>query len=57
MLPVLLGAWPKPHWEPLALQDLLRKIPSKLLNVQLYEEWMSAIEKTSRQERLAALKE
>ncbi|XP_030333430.1 T-cell activation Rho GTPase-activating protein-like [Strigops habroptila] len=38
-------------------KDLLRKIPSKLLDVQLYEEWMSALQQTSRQERLAALKE
>ncbi|KQL60082.1 T-cell activation Rho GTPase-activating protein-like protein [Amazona aestiva] len=38
-------------------QDLLQKIPSKLLNVQLYEEWMRAMEKTGRQERLAALRE
>jgi len=41
----------------LALQDFLRKIPSKLLDADLYEEWMSALQKTSRQERLAALKE
>ncbi|KAM9019375.1 T-cell activation Rho GTPase-activating protein-like [Ara ararauna] len=39
------------------LKDLLWKIPSKLLDVQLYEEWMRAMEKTSRQERLAALRE
>ncbi|KAM9565434.1 T-cell activation Rho GTPase-activating protein-like [Guaruba guarouba] len=39
------------------LKDLLRKFPSKLLNIQLYEEWMRAMEKTSRQEKLAALKE
>ncbi|KAM9566920.1 uncharacterized protein ACIB01_004755 [Guaruba guarouba] len=39
------------------LKDLLRKIPSKLLDVQLYEAWMRAMEKTSRQERLAALRE
>ncbi|XP_033930526.1 T-cell activation Rho GTPase-activating protein-like, partial [Melopsittacus undulatus] len=39
------------------LKDLLRNIPSKLLNVELFEEWMRAKEKTSRQERLAALKE
>ncbi|XP_033930525.1 T-cell activation Rho GTPase-activating protein-like [Melopsittacus undulatus] len=39
------------------LKDLLRNIPSKLLSVHLYEEWMDAMEKTSRQERLAALKE
>ncbi|XP_030333432.1 T-cell activation Rho GTPase-activating protein-like [Strigops habroptila] len=38
-------------------KDLLRKIPSKLLDVQLYEEWMSALQQTSRQERLAALRE
>lgn len=57
MLPVLLGAWPKTHVEPLALQDLLRKIPSKLLDIQLYEEWMTTMEKSSRQERLAALRE
>ncbi|XP_061211644.1 T-cell activation Rho GTPase-activating protein-like [Neopsephotus bourkii] len=42
--------------EPLALQDRLRKIISKLLNTQRFREWMSAMEKTSRQERLAALK-
>ncbi|XP_061301181.1 T-cell activation Rho GTPase-activating protein-like [Pezoporus flaviventris] len=39
------------------LKDLLRNIPSKLLSVQLFEEWMNAMEKTCRQERLAALKE
>ncbi|XP_061301182.1 T-cell activation Rho GTPase-activating protein-like [Pezoporus flaviventris] len=39
------------------LKDLLRNVPSKLLNIQLFEEWMNAMEKTSRQERLAALKE
>ncbi|XP_030333429.1 T-cell activation Rho GTPase-activating protein-like [Strigops habroptila] len=39
------------------LKDLLRKIPSKLLDDHLYKEWMSALQKTSRQERLAALKE
>ena len=49
--------WSKPHPEPLALQDFLRKIPSKLLQAELYEEWMSALHKTSRQERLAGLKE
>ena len=53
-------SWPqrsKPHPEPLALQDFLRKIPSKLLEEELYEEWMSALQKTSGQERLAGLKE
>ncbi|XP_062477325.1 T-cell activation Rho GTPase-activating protein-like [Pezoporus occidentalis] len=39
------------------LKDFLRKIPSKLLDIQLYKEWIRTMEKTSRQERLAALKE
>ncbi|XP_062480590.1 T-cell activation Rho GTPase-activating protein-like [Pezoporus occidentalis] len=39
------------------LKDLLRNIPSKLLDTQLFQEWMHAMEKTCRQERLAALKE
>ncbi|CAM9627674.1 unnamed protein product [Bubo scandiacus] len=39
------------------LKDFLRKIPSKLLEAHLYEEWMSALQKTSRQEKLAGLKE
>ncbi|XP_075624789.1 uncharacterized protein LOC142604084 [Balearica regulorum gibbericeps] len=47
----------KPHAEPLTLQNFLRKIPSKLLGAELYEEWMSALQKTSRQEKLAALRE
>ncbi|KQL61181.1 hypothetical protein AAES_00256 [Amazona aestiva] len=54
---VLLGQRPKPQAEPLALQDLLRKIPSKLLDIQLYKEWISALEKTRGQQRLATLKE
>ncbi|XP_069658439.1 uncharacterized protein [Haliaeetus albicilla] len=49
--------WSKTHPEPLALQDFLRKIPSKLLEAELYEEWMSALQKSSRQEKLAGLKE
>ncbi|XP_071589261.1 T-cell activation Rho GTPase-activating protein-like [Heliangelus exortis] len=51
--------WPKPlpQPQPLALQDFLREIPSKLLEEELYEEWMRALQKTSRQEGLAALKE
>ncbi|XP_061301202.1 uncharacterized protein LOC133265055 isoform X2 [Pezoporus flaviventris] len=39
------------------LKDLLRNIPSKLLNIQLFEEWMHTMEKTRRQEKLSALKE
>ncbi|XP_064904722.1 T-cell activation Rho GTPase-activating protein-like isoform X2 [Columba livia] len=38
-------------------QEFLRKIPSKLLQNELYQDWMSALQKTSRQERLAGLKE
>lgn len=49
--------WSKTHPEPLALQDFLRKIPSKLLEAELYEEWMSSLQKSSRQEKLAGLKE
>nr|XP_021142008.1 T-cell activation Rho GTPase-activating protein-like [Columba livia] len=47
----------KPDPQPLPLQEFLRKIPSKLLQNELYEDWMSALQKTSRQERLAGLKE
>ncbi|KAK2514841.1 hypothetical protein Q9233_014716 [Columba guinea] len=47
----------EPHPQPLPLQDFLRKIPSKLLQVEFYQDWMSALQKTSRQERLAGLKE
>ncbi|XP_062480567.1 T-cell activation Rho GTPase-activating protein-like [Pezoporus occidentalis] len=39
------------------LKDLLWNVLSKLLEIQLYEEWMRAMEKTSRQDRLAALRE
>nr|XP_021142006.1 T-cell activation Rho GTPase-activating protein-like [Columba livia] len=38
------------------LKEFLRKIPSKLLQNELYQDWMSALQKTSRQERLAGLK-
>ncbi|KAK2517358.1 hypothetical protein Q9233_013214 [Columba guinea] len=39
------------------LKEFLRKIPSKLLQNELYEDWVSALQKTSRQERLEGLKE
>ncbi|KAK2516220.1 hypothetical protein Q9233_013816 [Columba guinea] len=39
------------------LKEFLRKIPSKLLQAELYQDWMSALHNTSRQERLAGLKE
>ncbi|XP_035758657.1 T-cell activation Rho GTPase-activating protein-like, partial [Egretta garzetta] len=45
------------HLLAVILKDFLRKIPSKLLEAELYEEWMSALQRTSRQERLAGLKE
>ncbi|XP_072712151.1 T-cell activation Rho GTPase-activating protein-like, partial [Ciconia boyciana] len=45
------------HLLAVVLKDFLRKIPSKLLEEELYEEWMSALQKTSGQERLAGLKE
>nr|XP_021156168.1 T-cell activation Rho GTPase-activating protein-like [Columba livia] len=45
------------HLLAVILQDFLRKIPSQLLQAELYQEWMSAVLKTSRQERMAGLKE
>ncbi|KAK2533098.1 hypothetical protein Q9966_007957 [Columba livia] len=45
------------HLLAIILQDFLRKIPSQLLQAELYQEWMSAVLKTSRQERMAGLKE
>ncbi|GAB0179537.1 T-cell activation Rho GTPase-activating protein-like [Grus japonensis] len=45
------------HVLAVLLKDFLRKIPSKLLGAELYDEWMSALQKTSRQEKLAALRE
>ncbi|XP_054255285.1 T-cell activation Rho GTPase-activating protein-like, partial [Indicator indicator] len=45
------------HLLAAVLKDFLRKIPSKLLQAELYGEWMSALQKSSRQERLAGLKE
>ncbi|KAK2526966.1 hypothetical protein Q9233_008135 [Columba guinea] len=57
MLPLLPWHWSQPHPQPLPLQDFLSKIPSQLLQTQLYQQWMDALQKTSRQERLAGLKE
>ncbi|KAK2534963.1 hypothetical protein Q9233_003877 [Columba guinea] len=45
------------HVLAVILKDFLRKIPSKLLHSELYQQWMDALQKTSRQERLAGLKE
>ncbi|PKU43055.1 rna-directed dna polymerase from mobile element jockey- hypothetical protein [Limosa lapponica baueri] len=39
------------------LKDFLRKIPSKLLEAELYTEWMNALQKISRQEKMSGLKE
>ncbi|XP_063996095.1 rho GTPase-activating protein 20-like [Pogoniulus pusillus] len=45
------------HLLAATLKDFLRKIPSKLLEAELYQQWMGALHKSSRQARLAALKE
>ncbi|KAK2532958.1 hypothetical protein Q9966_007835 [Columba livia] len=54
--PVQLESQPV-HLLAAILKEFLRKIPSKLLQNELYEDWMSALQKTSRQERLAGLKD
>ncbi|XP_014810988.1 PREDICTED: rho GTPase-activating protein 33-like [Calidris pugnax] len=46
-----------PHLLAVVLKDFLRKIPSKLLRSELFEQWMGALQVTSRQEKVAALKE
>ncbi|XP_076191462.1 T-cell activation Rho GTPase-activating protein-like [Aptenodytes patagonicus] len=46
----------KAQLEPLALQDFLRSIPSKLLVNDLYEDWMAAMQKTSKEEKISELK-
>ncbi|GAB0187552.1 T-cell activation Rho GTPase-activating protein-like [Grus japonensis] len=46
----------KAHLQPLALQDFLRSIPAKLLASHLYEDWMDAMERTSRQAKVEELK-
>ena len=42
--------------EPLPLQDFLRSIPSKLLVNNLYEDWMAAMQKSSKEEKMQELK-
>ena len=42
--------------EPLPLQDFLRSIPAKLLVSHLYEDWMQAMERTSKQAKVEELK-
>ncbi|KAK2517624.1 hypothetical protein Q9966_014628 [Columba livia] len=45
------------HLLSIILKDFLHKIPSQLLQTQLYQQCMDALQKPSRQERLAGLKE
>ncbi|CAM9155754.1 unnamed protein product [Bubo scandiacus] len=44
------------HLEPGALQDFLRSIPCKLLVTDLYEDWMAAMQKASREEKIWELR-
>ena len=46
----------KAHLQPLALQDFLRSIPTKLLLIDLYEDWMAAMERASKQAKVEELK-
>ncbi|XP_027652490.2 T-cell activation Rho GTPase-activating protein isoform X1 [Falco peregrinus] len=45
------------HLLAVVLKDFLRNIPSKLLLADLYERWMQALEKPSKQEKIEELKE
>ncbi|XP_054033765.1 T-cell activation Rho GTPase-activating protein-like [Dryobates pubescens] len=45
------------HLLAATLKDFLRNLPSKLLQEELYGEWMAALHKSSRQEKLEALRE
>ena len=42
--------------EPSALQEFLRSIPAKLLVSDLYEDWMAALQKSSKEEKISELK-
>ncbi|XP_009865017.1 PREDICTED: T-cell activation Rho GTPase-activating protein, partial [Apaloderma vittatum] len=44
------------HLLAVVLKDFLRNIPSKLLWADLYEKWMQALEKPSKQEKIEELK-
>ncbi|NXN10551.1 TAGAP protein, partial [Indicator maculatus] len=44
------------HLLAVVLKDFLRNIPSKLLSADLYEKWMQALEKPSKQEKIEELK-
>ncbi|NWH59789.1 TAGAP protein, partial [Geococcyx californianus] len=43
------------HLLAVVLKDFLRNIPSKLLSADLYEKWMQALEKPSKQEKIEEL--
>ncbi|XP_075604418.1 T-cell activation Rho GTPase-activating protein isoform X4 [Balearica regulorum gibbericeps] len=45
------------HLLAVVLKDFLRNIPSKLLSADLFEKWMQALEKPSKQEKIEELKE
>ncbi|NXG58324.1 TAGAP protein, partial [Hemiprocne comata] len=45
------------HLLAVVLKDFLRNIPSKLLSTDLYEKWMKALEKPSKQDKIEELKE
>ncbi|NWW76988.1 TAGAP protein, partial [Climacteris rufus] len=45
------------HLLAVVLKDFLRNIPSKLLSTDLYQKWMQALEKPSKQEKIEELKE
>ncbi|XP_072188269.1 T-cell activation Rho GTPase-activating protein isoform X1 [Excalfactoria chinensis] len=45
------------HLLAVVLKDFLRNIPSKLLSDDLYDKWMLALEKSSKQEKIEELKE
>uniref|UniRef100_A0A8C5NST5 T cell activation RhoGTPase activating protein n=1 Tax=Junco hyemalis TaxID=40217 RepID=A0A8C5NST5_JUNHY len=45
------------HLLAVVLKDFLRNIPSKLLSADLYEKWMQALEKPSKQEKIEELKD
>ncbi|XP_008933278.1 PREDICTED: T-cell activation Rho GTPase-activating protein, partial [Merops nubicus] len=44
------------HLLAVVLKDFLRNIPSKLLSADLYEKWMQALEKPSKQEKIEEMK-
>ncbi|KFU90302.1 T-cell activation Rho GTPase-activating protein, partial [Chaetura pelagica] len=45
------------HLLAVVLKDFLRNIPSKLLSTDLYEKWMQALGKPSKQDKIEELKE